>query len=147
MMVSLTRVLRLLFWIQREQCLVWLSDSLRMSVIVGRTSRRGLAGIVSNTEILGTVWRMNLFNKLFRNWCKREKWGARKCELTVVFLLCHTRKAVLKCIVFVCFLFLFWNIAEDAWKLLEIINRRKIGFCLFCPRDQSRCETALCTLH
>ena len=43
---------------------------------------------------LGDSPKVNLFNKLFRNWCKGEKWGARECELTVTNLLCHTQNAV-----------------------------------------------------
>ena len=36
----------------------------------------------------------NLFNKLFKNWCKGEKRGATECEMTVLILVCHTPKAV-----------------------------------------------------
>ena len=43
---------------------------------------------------LGDSLKNNLFNKLFRNWCRWQKWGAGECELTVVVILCHTRKAV-----------------------------------------------------
>ena len=76
---------------------------------------------------LGDSLKDNLSNKLFRNWRKGEKWDARKCELTVVFLLlCHTRKAVSNGEDLV-----FEKVTEDAWKLLKIINRRKRGFVCF----------------
>ena len=35
---------------------------------------------------LGDRLKDNLFNKLFRNRCKGEKWGAREYELTVTDL-------------------------------------------------------------
>ena len=77
---------------------------------------------------LGDSLKDNLFKKLFRNWCKGENWGTRKCDLTVAFfLLCHTRKAAPNGEDFV-----FEKVTQDAWKVVENHKQKEEGVCLFC---------------
>ena len=61
------------------------SDSWRMSVTGERRTEFSCDPIKHGS--LGDSLKDNLFNKLFRNWCKTEIQGTRQCELTVAILL------------------------------------------------------------